>query len=88
MQTKAEPCAGVVWAARRGGKRVRLYSINLMRARHPAWFKQDLGHLFELLAKGAIRPRVARRIGFEEIVEAHRQLEAGGLAGKIVLCPA
>jgi NADPH:quinone reductase len=70
-----------------GGKRIRIYSINLMRARHPDWFRQDLGRLFELLAAGAIRPRVAERISFDEVAEAHRRLEAGGLEGKLVLCP-
>ncbi len=70
-----------------GGKRLRLYSINLMRARHPAWFREDLERLFGLLATGAIRPRVAERISFDEIAEAHRRLEAGGLDGKLVLCP-
>jgi NADPH:quinone reductase len=70
-----------------GGKRIRIYSINLMRARHPAWFREDLGRLFELLATRAIRPRIAERISFEEVAEAHRRLEAGGLEGKLVLCP-
>jgi NADPH:quinone reductase-like Zn-dependent oxidoreductase len=70
-----------------GGKRIRLYSINAMRARHPAWFKEDLERLLGLLASGAIRPRVAERISFDEIAEAHRRLEAGGLDGKLVLCP-
>ncbi|HKF73371.1 MAG TPA: medium chain dehydrogenase/reductase family protein, partial [Stellaceae bacterium] len=70
-----------------GGKRIRIYSINAMRARHPAWFKADLERLFGLLASGAIRPRVAERISFDEIAEAHRRLEAGGLDGKLVLCP-
>jgi NADPH:quinone reductase-like Zn-dependent oxidoreductase len=70
-----------------GGKHVRGYSINLMRARHPAWFREDLERLFGLLATGAIRPRVAERISFDEVVEAHRRLEAGGLEGKLVLCP-
>jgi NADPH:quinone reductase len=70
-----------------GGKRVRFYSINAMRARHPAWFREDLERLFELLATRAIRPRVAERISFEEVAEAHRRLEAGGLKGKLVLCP-
>lgn len=70
-----------------GGKRVYVYSINVMRARHPEWFKEDLGRLLDLLAKGAIRPRVAERISFEEVAEAHRRLEAGGLEGKLVLCP-
>jgi NADPH:quinone reductase-like Zn-dependent oxidoreductase len=70
-----------------GGKRTYAYSINLMRARHPAWFKEDLQRLFDLLAAHTIRPRVAKRISFDEIVEAHRRIEAGGLDGKLVLCP-
>jgi NADPH:quinone reductase-like Zn-dependent oxidoreductase len=70
-----------------GGKRIRIYSINLMRARHPAWFKEDLERLLGLLATRAIRPRVAARISFDEVAEAHRRLEAGGLDGKLVLCP-
>lgn len=70
-----------------GGKRTRVYSINLMRAQHPNWFKEDLERLLGLLATRAIRPRVAKRISFDEVAEAHRRLEAGGLEGKLVLCP-
>jgi NADPH:quinone reductase-like Zn-dependent oxidoreductase len=70
-----------------GGKRVYLYSINAMRALHPDWFQDDLERLVGLLATHAIRPRVAKRISFDEIAEAHRRLEAGGLDGKLVLCP-
>ena len=69
------------------GKRARFYSINAMRARHPAWFREDLERLFGLLATRAIRPRVAERISFDEVAEAHCRLEAGGLEGKLVLCP-
>jgi NADPH:quinone reductase-like Zn-dependent oxidoreductase len=69
------------------GKRLRIYSINLMRALHPAWFREDLERLFGLVATRAIRPRVAERISFDEVAEAHRRLEAGGLDGKLVLCP-
>jgi NADPH:quinone reductase-like Zn-dependent oxidoreductase len=58
-----------------------------MRARRPAWFREDLEQLFGLLASGTIRPRVADRISFEDVAEAHRRLEAGGLEGKLVLCP-
>jgi len=54
------------------GKRARFYSINAMRARHPGWFREDLQRLFGLLATGAVRPRVAERISFDEIAEAHR----------------
>jgi NADPH:quinone reductase len=70
-----------------GGKCPRMYSINLMRALHPAWFREDLERLLGLLATGVIRPRVAGRISFDEVGEAHRRLEAGGLEGKLVLCP-
>jgi NADPH:quinone reductase len=76
-----------LWRWFPGGKRARFYSINVMRARHPAWFREDLEQLFNLLASGAIQPRVAERISFEEVAEAHRRLEAGGLEGKLVLCP-
>ncbi len=75
------------WRWLPGGKRGRFYSINLMRALHPAWFKEDLERLFDLLASGAIHPRVAERISFDDVAEAHRRLETGGLEGKLVLCP-
>ncbi|MBR0709905.1 medium chain dehydrogenase/reductase family protein [Bradyrhizobium liaoningense] len=76
-----------LWRLLPGGKRARFYSVNAMRARHPTWFKEDLKQLFGLLASGAIRPRIAERISFEEVADAHRRLEAGGLEGKLVLCP-
>ena len=75
------------WRWLLGSKRARFYSINAMRARHPAWFQEDLERLFDLLATRAIQPRVAERISFDEVAEAHRRLEAGGLEGKLVLCP-
>jgi NADPH:quinone reductase-like Zn-dependent oxidoreductase len=70
-----------------GRKRAFFYSINVMRARHPTWFREDLSQLFELLATRAIVPSVAERISFDEVAEAHRRLEAGGLKGRLVLCP-
>ena len=76
-----------LWRWLPGGKRAGFYSINAMRARHPAWFREDLERLFGLLATRAIQPRVAERISFDEVAEAHRRLEAGGLEGKLVLCP-
>ncbi len=76
-----------LWRFLPGGKRARFFSINAMRVRHPAWFREDLALLFKLLSAGTIRPRVAERISFDDVAEAHRRLEAGGLLGKIVLCP-
>ena len=94
VQAQRRMLSMLIWIARLylwrwlpGGKRARFYSINVMRARHPVWFREDLERLFGLLATHAIRPRVAERISFDEVAEAHRRLEAGGLEGKLVLCP-
>jgi len=94
VQAQRRPRTMLMWMARLylnrwlpGGKRARAYSINVLRVRHPAWFKEDLEHLFGLLATGAIHPHVAERIAFDEVAEAHRRLEVGGLEGKLVLCP-
>jgi NADPH:quinone reductase-like Zn-dependent oxidoreductase len=76
-----------LWRVLPGRRRAGFYSINLMRALHPAWFAEDLERLFELLATGAIQPNVAERISFDEVADAHRRIEAGGLQGKLVLCP-
>ncbi|HEY1304351.1 MAG TPA: medium chain dehydrogenase/reductase family protein [Vicinamibacterales bacterium] len=76
-----------LWRFLPGGKHARFYSINAMRARHPIWFHEDLERLFGLLATGAIRPRIAERISFDQVAEAHHRIESGGLEGKLVLCP-
>ena len=76
-----------LWRLRPGGRRTRFYSINAMRMRRPAWFHEDLERLLGLLATHAIQPRVAERISFDEVIDAHRRIEAGGLVGKLVLCP-
>ncbi len=94
MQAKRRMLTILGWIARLylrryvpGGNRGFFFSINVLRALHPAWFKEDLERLLGLLASGAIRPRVAERISFDGVAEAHRRIEAGGLKGKLVLCP-
>jgi NADPH:quinone reductase len=97
VQPQRHPLSILVWLAHQyvqslwsrvsEGKRTYVYSINLMRARHPAWFREDLARLFGLLAARAIQPRIAERISFDEVAETHRRLEAGALEGKLVLCP-
>ena len=68
-------------------KAAKFYSITAVRKQHPDWFRADLQQLFELLAQKSIHPRVAARIDLEGVAEAHRQLEAGGLDGKLVIVP-
>lgn len=69
------------------GPRISLYSVATLRKKQPAWFREDLAQLFELLARGELKVRIARRIGFEEVPAAHAELERGGVSGKIVLVP-
>ena len=68
-------------------KRARFYSIVPMRTQHPAWYRADLETLLRLLASDTIHPRIAERISMEGVAAAHRQLEVGGLTGKLILCP-
>ena len=69
------------------GKRARFYSINVMRARHPAWFREDLERLFGCWQLAPSSRALPSESTFDEVAEAHGRLEAGGLEGKLVLCP-
>lgn len=77
----------MLWNLLPNGKRAGFYKITGLRRRQPQWFREDLATLFGLLAAGRIRPRVAERIGLQDIPRAHARLEAGSLDGKIVLVP-
>jgi NADPH:quinone reductase-like Zn-dependent oxidoreductase len=77
-----------LWNLLPNGKRAGFYSITKLRTRHPEWFAEDLGQLFSWLAEGSIGPRVQERIGLDDVADAHRRLEAGGLTGKLVIVPA
>ncbi len=76
-----------LWSAWPNQRRAGFFSINVMRALHPGWFKEDLAYLFDLLASGQIHPRIAGRVTLDGVAEAHRRMEEGGLDGKLVLCP-
>jgi NADPH2:quinone reductase len=71
--------------ARLAGRRSAFYGITQIYRKDPQPFREDLPKLFELLRKGAIRPRIAARLGLLEGRKAQEMLEAGGLDGKIVL---
>lgn len=68
-----------------GRRRVVPYSIQWLKRVRPAWFRRDLGALFELRRRDAIRPLVARRLPLAEARRAHELLGQGGVTGKIVL---
>lgn len=74
-----------VWDWLPNGHATAFYSIGAMRRRHPEWFKEDLATLFAMLAEGRIAPVVAEVLPLEEVRHAHERLEAGEVAGKLVL---
>jgi NADPH:quinone reductase-like Zn-dependent oxidoreductase len=68
-----------------GRKRVLPYSIQWLKRRRPAWFREDLTALFHLLEQRKIEPLIAQRLPLAEARHAHELLGKGGVAGKIVL---
>jgi NADPH2:quinone reductase len=70
-----------------GRKRVVPYSIQTLKRLRPAWFREDLITLLELLRARRIEPLIARRFPLAEARQAQELLGKGGVAGKIVLVP-
>ena len=70
-----------------GRKRVVPYSIQWLKRLRPAWFRQDLLALFDLLHQQKIKPLLAQRLPLAEARHAHELLGQGGVTGKIVLVP-
>jgi NADPH:quinone reductase-like Zn-dependent oxidoreductase len=68
-----------------GRKRVLPYSIQWLKRLKPAWFRQDLTALLQLLRERRIKPLIAHRFPLTEARRAHELLGAGGIIGKIVL---
>jgi NADPH:quinone reductase-like Zn-dependent oxidoreductase len=66
-------------------KRITTYSIQWLKRFRPAWYREDLSALLELLRRGKIEPIIAERIPLDEIARAHELLGRGAVAGKIVL---
>ncbi len=63
------------------------YSIQTLKRLRPAWFRQDLTALFDLLQQQKIKPIIARRFPLTEARRAHELLGDEGVTGKIVLLP-
>jgi NADPH2:quinone reductase len=68
-----------------GRKRVVPYSIQWLKRLRPAWFRQDVLALFDLLHQQKITPLIAQRLPLAEARHAHEVLGQGGVTGKIVL---
>jgi NADPH2:quinone reductase len=70
-----------------GRKRMAPYSIQTLKRLKPAWFREDLMALLDLLHQQKIKPLIARRFPLAEAKQAHELLGEGGVTGKIVLVP-
>jgi NADPH2:quinone reductase len=70
-----------------GRKRVVPYSIQTLKRLKPAWFRQDLMALLDLLKEQKIKPLIAQRLPLSQARQAHELLGRGGVIGKIVLVP-
>ena len=68
-----------------GRKRMVPYSIQTLKRLRPAFFRQDMMALFDLLQHKKINPIVAERFRLTEARRAHELLGKGGVVGKIVL---
>jgi NADPH2:quinone reductase len=70
------------------GRRVVTYQVAKEMQGHFGWFRQDLEHLFAVLADRKIHPLIARRMPLAQAAEAQQMLGAGGVTGKLVLMTA
>jgi len=68
-----------------GRKRVVPYSIQTLKRLKPAWFREDLIVLLDLLQQKKIKPLIAQRLPLAEARQAQDVLGKGGVIGKIVL---
>jgi NADPH:quinone reductase len=68
-----------------GRKRVVPYSIQTLKRLKPAWFRQDLIALLDLLQQQVIKPVIAQRFPLAEARQAQELLGKGGVTGKVVL---
>ncbi|HEU4649689.1 MAG TPA: medium chain dehydrogenase/reductase family protein [Gemmatimonadales bacterium] len=66
-------------------RRVVPYSIQWLKRAKPAWFRQDLTALLDLLRQQEIKPLIAARLPLADARHAHELLGEGGVTGKIVL---
>jgi NADPH:quinone reductase-like Zn-dependent oxidoreductase len=74
-----------LWDWLPNGHATAFYSIGAMRRKHPEWFREDLAALLAMLGEGRIAPVVAEELPLADVRQAHERVEAGEVAGKLVL---
>lgn len=74
-----------LWDWLPNGHATAFYSIGAMRRKHPEWFREDLATLFGMLLEGRLAPVVAEILPLDEVRRAHERIEAGDVAGKLIM---
>jgi NADPH2:quinone reductase len=53
----------------------------------PAMMREAAAELFDLIARGVIKPQIGATFALKDAARAHRDIEARGVAGSVVLIP-
>jgi NADPH:quinone reductase-like Zn-dependent oxidoreductase len=77
--------AALLLGSRLAGRRGTFYGITAVYRKNKQPLKEDLPKLLELLREKKLRPTIAARLPLLDGKRAEEMLEAGGVAGKIVL---
>lgn len=94
VTTGEESVAGLLWGFAKllglwrclpDGRRTGFYNIQTRREKHPEEFRADVATLMQWLKDGRLQPAVAEVRPLAEAAEVHRLIDAGKVAGKIVL---
>ncbi len=81
----APTAAWLLWYMLRPGVKTRFYGIGASKTSNPTTIHEDLVRVLQLLGEKKIKPVVGAQLQLEDAVEAHRMIERGAVAGKIVL---
>src|SRR5262245_29162937 len=68
-----------------GRRRILPYSIQMLKRQKPAWFREDLSGLLDLLRDKKIKPMIAELLPLSEARRAQEILGQGAVRGKLVL---
>jgi NADPH:quinone reductase-like Zn-dependent oxidoreductase len=85
VKSASSRCTSLAAGFLLAGNGSSLTSIQWLKRLRPAWFRQDLIALFDLLEQRHIKPLIAQRFPLAEARHAHELLGKGGVTGKIVL---
>lgn len=73
------------WRLLPDGRRTGFYNIQSRREKHPEEFREDVMTLLQWLGDGRLHPAVAEVRPLAQAADVHRLIDAGAVAGKIVL---